>query len=74
MGIGSSSICVLAVVTSSVSLTLTHEEADYYMMCGRIVVPPAERMPTYTSPFDPFVKGMKRGIGWVSGPEFATGC
>ena len=30
MGIGSSSIWVLAVVTSSASLTMTHEEADYY--------------------------------------------
>jgi hypothetical protein len=31
MGIRSSSICVLAVGTSSASPALTHEEADYYM-------------------------------------------
>jgi hypothetical protein len=52
IGNGSSAICVLAVGTSSASLTLTHEEAAYYMVCGRIVAPPAERIPTYTSPFD----------------------
>jgi hypothetical protein len=55
MGMGSSSICVLAVVTSSVSLTLTHEEADYYMVCGRIVAPPAERIPTSTAQLAPLV-------------------
>ena len=38
---GNSSIWVLAVVTSSALLTLTHEEADYYMMCERIVTAPA---------------------------------
>jgi len=40
---------------------LTHEEADYYMVCGRIVAPPAERIPAYTSPFDLFVKGNETG-------------
>ena len=41
MGIGSSSMCVLAVVTSSASLTMTHEEAEYYMVCGKFEAPPA---------------------------------
>src|SRR4051812_18517064 len=37
MGMSNSSICVLAVVTSFALLTLTHEEADYYMGSERIV-------------------------------------
>ena len=49
MAIGSSSICVLAVGASSASLTLTHEEADYYMERTRIVGPAAgEAAPTFT--------------------------
>jgi hypothetical protein len=53
--------CVLAVGTSSASPALTHEEADYYMGCGRIVAPPPERIPINTSPFDLFVKGNETG-------------
>jgi hypothetical protein len=30
-------------------------------VCGRIVAPPAERIPTYTSPFDLFVEGNETG-------------
>jgi hypothetical protein len=41
MGIGSSSICVLAVVTSSASPTMTHEEADYY---GQFLTDEASRL------------------------------
>ena len=41
MGIGSSSIWVLAVVTSSASLAMTHEEADYYRVYERIEGPSA---------------------------------
>src|SRR5688572_25084859 len=36
IGIGNSSICVLAMGTPSALPTLTHEEADYYMVCGII--------------------------------------
>ena len=36
-GIRRSVMCALAVVTSSALLTLTHEEGDYYMGCGKIV-------------------------------------
>jgi hypothetical protein len=35
MGIRNSSIGALAVSTSSALPTLTHEEADYYMGCGK---------------------------------------
>src|SRR5687768_16495171 len=54
MGIGSSSICALAVVTSSALPALTDGEADYYMVGERIVAPPEERFPTGPSPFEVF--------------------
>lgn len=36
MEIGSSSICVLAVVNSCASPNLTHDEGDYYMVGGKM--------------------------------------
>jgi hypothetical protein len=42
MAIGSSRVCGLAVVTSFASPAITHEEADYYMVGGKIEAPPPD--------------------------------
>ena len=68
MGIRNSSIRVLAVGTSFASPTMTHEEADYYMVCGRIVGAAGGGDNTHLrSPFDLFVKGCRRRRGWLEG-------